>query len=107
MTFTSQLWRRGFRAQSPATDIIENGTFANNADFAPTIGMDRNSLLQDRAKRRHQELPGRASAGQARGYEARPRATILHADWVMSDITLSTDAGQISDRPRKRGLGHH
>ena len=41
MTFTSQLWRRGFRASGPATDIIENGTFANNSDFAPIIGMSR------------------------------------------------------------------
>ena len=41
----------------PATDIIENGTFANNSDFAPVIGMSRQGLLSDRAKRRRQGLP--------------------------------------------------
>ena len=47
---------RGFRAGSPATDVIENGTFANNFDFAPIIGMNRQNLLSDRAKRRRQGL---------------------------------------------------
>ena len=26
----SRIWHRGFRARTPATDIIENGTFMNN-----------------------------------------------------------------------------
>ncbi len=98
MTFTSQLWRRGFRAQSPATDIIENGTFANNSDFAPTIGMDRNSLLQDRAKRRRQGLPAELRPAKLEDMSATVR-NYIHADWVMSDITLSTDASQTPIAP--------
>src|SRR6185312_2011574 len=54
LTWKSQIWHRGFRAGTPDTDIIENGTFANNFDFAPIIGMDRSGLLKDRAKRRRQ-----------------------------------------------------
>ena len=50
------MWRRGFAAFNPQTDVIENGTFANNSEFAPIIGMDRNNLLSDRAKRRRQHL---------------------------------------------------
>ena len=66
LAFSSQLWRRGFRARSPATDVIENGTFANNFDFAPVIGMNQNNLLSDRAKRRRQGLQARTTAGEAR-----------------------------------------
>src|SRR5438045_8493168 len=57
LIWKSQVWRRGFRAGSPATDIIENGTFSNNFDFAPIIGMDRKGILTDRAARRPQQLP--------------------------------------------------
>jgi hypothetical protein len=98
MRFTSQLWRRGFRAQSPATDILENGTFANNSDFAPIIGMDRNGLLQDRAKRRRQGLPAELRPAKLEDMSA-TRENYIHADWVMSDITLSTAADQTPIAP--------
>ncbi len=98
LTFTSQIWHRGFRAQSPATDVIENGTFANNFDFAPIIGMDRNGLLQDRAKRRRQGLPPELRPAKLEDMAA-TRENYIHADWVMSDITLSTEADQTPIAP--------
>ena len=101
LTFTSQIWHRGFRAQAPATDIIENGTFANNFSFAPIIGMDRNSLLQDRSKRRRQGLPAELRPAKLEDMSATAR-NYIHADWVMSDITLSTDADQIPIAPGNR-----
>ena len=61
---------------SPATDVIENGTFANNFDFAPIIGMNRQGLLSDRAKRRRQGLPPELRHGQARGHVGDARAII-------------------------------
>jgi ABC-type transport system involved in multi-copper enzyme maturation permease subunit len=98
LTFTSQIWRRGFKAQSPDTDVIENGTFVNNYAFAPIIGMDRNGLLQDRAKRRRQGLPAELRPAKLEDMSATAR-NYIHADWVMSDITLSTDAGQTPIAP--------
>ncbi|HWI89159.1 MAG TPA: M1 family aminopeptidase [Sphingomicrobium sp.] len=98
LTFTSQIWHRGFRAGSPATDVIENGTFANNFDFAPIIGMDRNSLLQDRAKRRRQHLPPELRPAKLEDIKATGR-NYIHSDWVMSEITLSTDADQTPIAP--------
>ncbi len=68
MTFSSQIWHRGFKAASPATDIIENGTFANNFEFAPVIGMNQTEPAQ---RPRQAPPPGtsaRAAAGQARGH---------------------------------------
>ena len=98
LTFTSELWHRGFRALTPATDVIENGTFANNSDFAPIIGMDRNGLLTDRAKRRRQHLPAELRPAKLEDMSA-TRENYIHADWVMSDITLSTSADQTPIAP--------
>lgn len=98
LTWKSQVWRRGFRAGTPATDIIENGTFSNNFDFAPIIGMDRNGLLKDRTKRRRQHLPDELRPAKLEDMSATAR-NYIHADWVMSDITFSTDADQTPIAP--------
>jgi hypothetical protein len=101
MTFTSQIWRRGFRASGPATDIIENGTFSNNSDFAPVIGMTRQGLLSDRAKRRRQGLPPELRMAKLEDMSATAR-NYTGSDWVTSDITLTTDAGQTPIAPGSR-----
>jgi aminopeptidase N len=101
LAFRSQLWRRGFRASQPATDIIENGTFANNFDFAPIIGMNRNNLLSDRTKRRRQGLTPELRPARLEDISA-TRSNNVDADWVMSDITLTTDAGQTPIAPGSR-----
>ena len=101
LAFHSQLWRRGFRASQPATDIIENGTFANNFDFAPIIGMNRNSLLSDRTKRRRQGLTPELRPAKLEDMSA-TRSNYVDSDWVMSDITLTTDAGQTPIAPGSR-----
>jgi ABC-2 type transport system permease protein len=101
LTFRSQLWRRGFRARNPATDVIENGTFVNNTDFAPTIGMNRQNLLSDRAKRRRQGLAPELRPAKLEDMRA-TRSNYVDGDWVLSDITLSTDAGQTPIAPGSR-----
>jgi hypothetical protein len=101
LTWKSQIWHRGFRAGRPATDIIENGTFANNFEFAPIIGMDRNSRLSDRTQRRRQHLPDELRPAKLEDMSATQR-NYIHADWVMSDITLSTDAAQTPIAPGNR-----
>ena len=98
LTWESQVWHRGFPAGNPDTDIIENGTFANNSDFAPIIGMNRNSLLSDRAKRRRQHLPDELLPAKLEDMSATAH-NYIHADWVMSDITFTTDADQTPIAP--------
>ena len=101
LTFTSRIWHRGFRAGSPATDIIENGTFANNFAFAPIIGMSRQGLLSDRAQRRRQGLPPELRMAKLEDNSAATR-NYVGTDWVMSDIRLTTDAGQTPIAPGNR-----
>ena len=101
LTFKSRLWRRGFRASGPATDVIENGTFANNFDFAPVVGMNRQNLLSDRAKRRRQGLPPELRPAKLEDLSATAR-NYIGSDWVTSDITLATDAGQVPIAPGSR-----
>jgi hypothetical protein len=101
LTFKSRLWRRGFPAFTPATDVIENGTFANNSEFAPIIGMNRNGLLSDRAKRRRQGLPAELRPAKLEDMSATAR-NYIGSDWVTSDVTLTTDADQTPIAPGSR-----
>ena len=98
LNFASRIWHRGFRASRPATDVIGNGTFVNNSDFAPQIGMDRNGLMSDRVKRRRQGLPAELRPAKLEDMSATGQ-NYVHADWVMSDITLTTDADQTPIAP--------
>ncbi len=101
LSFRSRLWRRGFRATSPATDVIENGTFVNNTQFAPAIGMSRIGLLRDRTKRRRQHLPDELRPPKLEDMAATSQ-NYIGSDWVTSDITLTTDAGQTPIAPGAR-----
>ncbi len=101
LAFTSRIWRRGFRAGSPNTDVIENGTFANNGQFTPAIGMGRQGLLSDRTQRRRQGLPAELRMAKLEDMSATAR-NYAGEDWVMSDITLTTDAGQTPIAPGNR-----
>jgi ABC-2 type transport system permease protein len=98
LDFASQVWRRGFANGSAATDIVDNGTFVNNAVFAPTIGMDRSNLLQDRTARRRQGLPDELRAAKLEDTKAQAR-NYIGADWVNSRITISTAADQVPIAP--------
>ncbi|HEU4498109.1 MAG TPA: M1 family aminopeptidase, partial [Sphingomicrobium sp.] len=98
LSFVSRIWHRGFRAGAPATDVIENGTFANNFGFAPVVGMNRQGLLTDRTQRRRQGLPAELRPAKLENLGA-TRQNYVDADWVMSDITLTTDAGQTPIAP--------
>ncbi len=99
--FTSQLWHRGFKAFASDTDLIENGTFVNNFSFAPVIGMNRQGLLTDRTKRRRQGLRPELRPAKLEDMSATGR-NYVNSDWVMSDITLTTDADQVPIAPGNR-----
>jgi hypothetical protein len=98
LDFTSRVWRRGFANDQPATDIVENGTFVNNAVFAPIIGMDRRGLLTDRTARRRQGLAAELRMAKLEDTAAQVR-NYIGVDWVNSRITISTAADQVPIAP--------
>lgn len=92
-TFETVLEQRGFRASGNTTRLVDNGTFVNNMEFAPMIGMSRQGLLDDRSKRRKLGLPAELRPAKLEDETAR-RRNYIGADWTTADITVTTEADQ-------------
>lgn len=100
MSFSTARVELGFRNSGPDTHMVDNGTFINDQQLAPSLGMDRNGLLRDRTKRRKYGLPpqlrmaklGDAASRQFNGLRR-------DSDWVTADITVTTDADQTPIAP--------
>ena len=101
LTFSTRRWQRGMRANGNDTRLVRNGTFLNNSEFAPQIGMNRAGLLQDRATRRKYELPAELRPAPL-GDEKSREHNYVGADWATADITITTDAGQTPIAPGVR-----
>ena len=94
VTFDTVLTQHGFKNSGNTTRLVDNGTFVNNMEFAPIIGMDRSAgLLSDKAKRRKYGLPPELRPAKLEDLSA-TRRNYIGADWVNSDITVTTDADQ-------------
>lgn len=103
ITFTTERAQRGFRNRGNETRVVDNGTFLNNAEFAPVLGMERNGLLQDRAKRRKYGLPVEQRMPKLGDEPSRQFHYLRHdADFVTADITVSTVADQTPIAPGYR-----
>lgn len=100
LRFTSVYEQRGFRNRDNEHRIVDNGTFLNNNEIAPIIGMDQNGLLSDPVKRRRYGLPGEIHPPKLEDDSARAHNYLGHdGDWVTSDITVSTVANQTPIAP--------
>ena len=100
MRFSTVRRQRGFRHARNQTDIVGNGTFINNMLVAPFLGMGREGLLQDRAKRRKYGLPAELRLPKLEDEGARANHYLRRdSDWVTADITVSTDADQLAIAP--------
>ncbi|MFV0625576.1 ABC transporter permease/M1 family aminopeptidase [Sphingomonas sp. ac-8] len=102
LTFRTQREQRGFRANGDDTRLVANGSFLNNSEFAPMLGMSRDGLLSDRITRRRYGLPAELRMAKLEDASARQRNYIADADWVNSDITVTTDAPQVPIAPGRR-----
>ena len=102
LTFVTRRGQQGYRATSNDTNIVDNGTFLNNSNFAPQIGMSRDGLLSDRVKRRKYGLPAELRMAKLEDVKAQQRNYIGNADWVTSDITVVTDADQTPIAPGRK-----
>ncbi|WP_037501166.1 ABC transporter permease/M1 family aminopeptidase [Sphingomonas jaspsi] len=99
--FATRIWYRGFRNDAQPTDVTPNGTFVNNYKIAPIVGMDRNGLLRDRTQRRRQGLPAELRPAKLEDMTATAR-NYVGTSWVHSDISVTTDAGQVPVAPGDR-----
>ena len=100
MRFATRLEQRGFRNSRNQTDVVDNGTFINNIAIAPVLGMGRDGVLQDRAKRRKYGLPAELRLPKLEDETARARHYLRRdSDWVTADITVSTDDDQLAIAP--------
>jgi len=100
ITFTTERAQKGFRNSGNESRIVDNGTFLNNGEFAPALGMERGGLLQDRAKRRKYGLPAELRPAKLGDVPSRQFNYLRHdADFVSADITVSTVADQTPVAP--------
>ena len=90
------------RATGDDTQLVANGTFLNNGQFTPQFGMDRDGLLSDRTKRRKYGLTPELRRAKLEDVSAQRRNYVGDADWVNSDITVSTDASQTPIAPGRK-----
>ncbi len=99
ISFRSSREQKGFRASGNDTRLVQNGTFLNNSEFAPQLGMNRNGLLTDRQTRREYDLPSELRLPKLEDESAREQNYVGNVDWVMSDITVSTSKDQTPIAP--------
>jgi len=98
LAFRTERAQHGFRNSGNDTRLVDNGTFLDNYEFAPSIGMNRNGLLDDRVKRRKHGLPGAVRPPRLEDVAATSRNS-YGFDWVRTDITVATDADQTPVAP--------
>ncbi|HYD37687.1 MAG TPA: M1 family aminopeptidase, partial [Allosphingosinicella sp.] len=101
LAFQTRRWQRGFRNSTNDTRLVGNGTFLNNMEIAPAIGMDRSGLLQERAKRRKYGLPAEQRPPKLEDLAA-TRRSYFGGGWSTADITVSTQADQTPIAPGKK-----
>ena len=99
LTFRSTRGQQALRASGDDTRLVANGTFLNNGEFAPEIGMSRDGLLTDPTTRRKYDLPSELRMAKLEDQSARERNYVGNADWVNADITVTTSADQVPIAP--------
>jgi len=100
LRFVTTLAERGFPNSAPLTRLVANGSFLDNGEITPNLGMSRNGLLKDRAKRRKQGLPVDLRPPTLEDEAGRAHSPFrADSDWVDADITVTTDADQTPIAP--------
>ena len=100
LRFQTRLEERGFPNSDPLTRIVANGTFLDNLEIAPLLGMGREDLLKDRSKRRRYGLPADLRPAKLEDTGAAANSYLRRdSDWVNAEISVTTDADQTPVAP--------
>ncbi len=98
--FTTTLQERGFPNSAPLTRIVANGSFLDNTEITPFLGVSRDAFLKDRAKRRKQGLPPDLRPPTLEDENGRAFGDLRRDSiWVRADITVGTEADQTPIAP--------
>jgi len=101
--FTTVREQKGFRNSNNQHRIVGNGTFLDNTEITPFIGMSQDPLLKDRTKRRKYGLSADLPTAKLEDEAARYDPLIRRdSDWVKLDVTVSTVANQLPIAPGYR-----
>jgi ABC-2 type transport system permease protein len=101
LSFATRRWQRGFRNSNNDTRLVENGTFLNNFELAPGIGMSTDQLLRERTKRRKYGLAAELRPAKLEDLSA-TKSSYFGGGWSTADITVSTAADQTPIAPGKK-----
>ena len=100
LTFATSIERSPFEGGDESSFVVHNGTFLNNSDLAPTIGVLRSVFLQDERRRRAHglaPLDGTPAPDDKPQYD---RNVIRgDSDFVRFAITVSTSPDQTAIAP--------
>jgi len=100
IAFETLYGRPGFANDGGPRRVVSNGTFLDNFEISPTLGVSRSFWLQDRAIRRRNGLePERRPASLEDPAAAASHYLRPDSDWVEAEITVRTDADQVSVAP--------
>jgi len=100
LRFISILEQKGFVNRRPLIRIVDNGTFVNNLEISPQLGMSRDNLLTDRSRRRKYGLPADLRPAKLEDQSARAHHVLRRdSDFVTAQIEVTTDADQTPVAP--------
>lgn len=101
--FESRMADKGFGADGGSVSLVDNGSFLRSTEFMPRIGVALGGYLTDSLARERQGLPRERPTRVASDPRAPQRAR-GGADWLTSDITITTAGDQIPVAPGRRVL---
>lgn len=100
ISFQTTLHERGFPNGPPLTRVVANGSFLENGQITPQLGIDAQGFLKDRSKRRQHGLPPDLRPPTLEDERGRARSVFrADSDWVEADLTVTTDADQTPVAP--------
>ncbi len=103
MSFITERSQKGFRNSGNERRVVDNGTFVDSSEFAPALGIWPGGGLQDRAKRRKYGLDPDMPVARLGDVPSRQFNYLRHdADFMTSDITVTTEADQTPIAPGRR-----
>lgn len=103
LTFETKRWHRGFPNEFQNTRLIENGTFLDNTEVSPVVGMIGGGMLSDPAKRAKYGLPPEGQTTPKLEDLSATATPGLGTGWMKAaDITVSTAADQTPIAPGRK-----